>query len=54
MIAPRAVRRFRLPPDVPLSTRGGRIRLIDQTNAEIDSVAYTRYEARRKHGSLTF
>jgi uncharacterized protein YukJ len=54
VIAPRAVRRFRLPPDVPLSTRGGRIRLIDQTGADIDSVAYTHHEARRKHGSLTF
>ncbi len=53
-IPPRAVRRFPLPMHVPLSTRGGRIRLLDETGAEIDSVAYTRHEARRKHGSLTF
>ena len=53
-ILPRAVRRFTLPDDIQLSTRGGRIRLLDETGEEIDSVAYTRHEARRKHGSLTF
>jgi uncharacterized protein YukJ len=53
-IPPLAVRRFTLPRDVPLSSRGGRIRLLDAHGDEIDSVAYTRHEARRKHGSLTF
>jgi uncharacterized protein YukJ len=53
-IPPRTVRRFMLPGDVPLSNRGGRIYLIDDEGSEIDSVAYTRHEARRKHGSLTF
>jgi uncharacterized protein YukJ len=53
-IPPRAVRRFTLPSTVPLSNRGGRIRLVDNEGNEIDSVAYTRHEARRKHGSLTF
>ena len=53
-IPPRAVRRFTLPRDVPLSNRGGRIYLFDAEGNETDSVAYTRHEARRKHGSLTF
>ena len=53
-IPPRAVRRFTLPSNVPLSNRGGRIRLFDNEGNETDSVAYTRHEARRKHGSLTF
>jgi hypothetical protein len=43
-----------LPAAVPLSTRGGLIRLLDETGAEVDGVSYTRHEARRKHGSLTF
>ncbi len=53
-VPPRAVRRFPLPRDVPLSNRGGRIRLLDHEGTEIHGVAYTRHEARRKHGSLTF
>lgn len=53
-IPPRTVRRFMLPGGVPLSNRGGRIYLVDDEGSEIDSVAYTRHEARRKHGSLTF
>jgi hypothetical protein len=39
---------------VPLSTSGGLIRLIDAAGDEIDGVSYTRHEARRKHGKLTF
>jgi uncharacterized protein YukJ len=54
VIPPRAVRRFPLPADVPLSYRGGLIRLLDGTGEEVDGVSYTRYEVRRKHGSLTF
>ena len=53
-IPPRAVRRFSLPRGVPLSNRGGRIFLFNAEGAETDSIAYTRHEARRKHGSLTF
>ena len=53
-IPPRSVLRFPLPSGVPLSNRGGRIRLLDDTGAEIDSVAYTRHQARRRHGSITF
>ena len=54
VIPPRAVRRFPLPADVPLSNRGGLIRLLDGTGEEVDGVSYTRHEVRRKHGSLTF
>jgi uncharacterized protein YukJ len=53
-VPPRSVRRFLLPAAVPLSTRGGLIRLLDENGAEVDGVSYTRHEARRKHGTLTF
>jgi uncharacterized protein YukJ len=53
-VLPREVRRFALPADVPLSTRGDLIRLLDANGAEIDSVSFTRRDARRKYGSLTF
>ena len=49
--APFAGSRYR---DVPLSSRGGLIRLLDGDGEEVDGVSYTRHEARRKHGSLTF
>src|SRR5215213_1123894 len=54
VVPPRAVRRFELRRDVPLSSRGGVIRLLDNDGEEVDGVSYTRNEARRKHGSLTF
>jgi hypothetical protein len=54
VVPPRAVRRFDLRDDVPLSSRGGVIRLVDGDGKEVDGVSYTRHEARRKHGSLTF
>jgi hypothetical protein len=54
VIPPRRVRRFSLPDDVPLSSRGGVIRLLDATGDEQDSVSYTRHEVRRAHGSLIF
>jgi uncharacterized protein YukJ len=54
VVPPRTVRRFPLPADVPLSSRGGLIRLLDGDGEEVDGVSYTRDEARRKHGSLTF
>jgi uncharacterized protein YukJ len=54
VIPPRQTRRFPLPDDVPLSSRGGLIRLLDPTGNEVDGVSYTRREARHKHGSLTF
>ena len=54
VVPPRAVRRFSLPAAVPLSSRGDLIRLLDPDGAEVDGVSYTRHEARRKHGSLTF
>ncbi len=54
VIPPRRVRRFDLPERVPLSTRGGVIRLLDRSGQEIDSVRYTRGETRRKRGSLNF
>jgi uncharacterized protein YukJ len=53
-VLPRSVRRFELPEDMQLSNRGGIIRLLDPSGQEIDGVSYTRHEARRKHGSLTF
>src|SRR5215210_411864 len=54
VVPPRTVRRFLLPADVPLSSRGGLIRLLDGDGQEVDGVSYTRHEVRRKHGSLTF
>ena len=54
IVPPRTVRRFPLPAAVPLSSRGGLIRLLDSDGAEVDGVSYSRHEARRKHGSLTF
>jgi hypothetical protein len=54
VVPPRTVRRFPLPAVVPLSSRGGLIRLLDGDGEEVDGVSYTRHEARRKHGSLTF
>lgn len=54
VVPPRTVRRFRLPDAVPLSSRGGLIRLLDSDGEEVDGVSYTRHEVRRKHGSLTF
>jgi uncharacterized protein YukJ len=54
VVSPRTVRRFPLPAAVPLSSRGGLIRLLDGDGDEVDGVSYTRHEARRKHGSLTF
>ena len=54
VVPPRTVRRFSLPAEVPLSSRGGLIRLLDGDGQEVDGVSYTRHEARRKHGSLTF
>lgn len=53
-VPPHRGRRVPLPDHVPLSTRGGRIRLLDDQGEEVDAVAYTRQEARRKRGSLTF
>jgi uncharacterized protein YukJ len=54
VVPPRTVRRFDLCPDVPLSSRGGLIRLLDGDGEEVDGVSYTRHEVRRKHGSLSF
>jgi uncharacterized protein YukJ len=54
IVPPRRVRHFPLPGDVPLSTCGGLIRLLDPAGEEIDGVSYTRHEARQKHGALTF
>jgi uncharacterized protein YukJ len=54
VVPPRAVRRFELHRDVPLSSRGGVIRLVDTDGQEVVGVSYTRHEVRRKHGSLTF
>ena len=54
VVPPRTVRRFPLPADVPLSSRGGLIRLLDGNGEEVDGVSYTRHEAKRKHGLLTF
>jgi hypothetical protein len=53
-VPPRTVRHFPLPDAVPLSSRGGLIRLLDGEGEEVDRVPYTRHEARRNHGSLTF
>jgi hypothetical protein len=53
-VPPRTTRRFWLPADVALSSRGGLIRLLGGDGEEIDGVSYTRHEVRRKHGSLTF
>lgn len=53
-VPPRSVRCFGLPAAVPLSNRGGVIRLLDSAGAEVDGVSYTRHEARRKRGALTF
>ncbi len=53
-IPPRTGRRFSLPGAVALSNRGGLIRLIDEAGNEVDGVSYTRHEARRKRGKLTF
>ena len=54
VVPPRAVRRFELRRDVPLSSRGGVIRLVDSDGEEVDGGLHTRHEVRRKHGSLTF
>jgi uncharacterized protein YukJ len=54
VVPPHTVRRFELRKDVPLSSRGGVIRLLDGMGEEVDGVSYTRHEVRRKHGSLTF
>jgi uncharacterized protein YukJ len=54
VVPPRTVRRFPLPDAVPLASRGGLIRLLDGNGDQVDGVSYTRHEARRKHGSLTF
>lgn len=54
VVPPRSVRRFELRDDVQLSTRGGLIRLLDESGEEVDGVSYTRREARQKHGALTF
>jgi uncharacterized protein YukJ len=54
VMSPRSVRRFELRHDVPLSSRGGMIRLVDNEGEEVDGVSYTRHEVRRKRGSLTF
>ena len=54
VVPPRTVRRFPLPASVPLSTRGGLIRLLDGDGEEVDGVSYTRHEVRRKRGSLIF
>ena len=54
VVPPRTVRRFPLAADVPLSSRAGLIRLLDANGEEVDGVSYTRHEARRKRGSLTF
>jgi uncharacterized protein YukJ len=54
VILPRTARRFPLPAAVALSSRGGLIRLLDDDGIEVDRVSYTRHEARRKHGTLTF
>ena len=54
VVPPHTVRRFELRKDVPLSSRGGVIRLLDGNGEEVDGVSYTRHEVRRKHGSLTF
>jgi uncharacterized protein YukJ len=54
VVPPHAVRRFELGTDVPLSSRGGLIRLLNGSGEEVDGVSYTRHEVRRKHGSLTF
>jgi uncharacterized protein YukJ len=53
-VPPREIRRFPLPAEVQLSTLGGTIRLLNERGDEIDGVSYTRREARRKRGSLTF
>jgi uncharacterized protein YukJ len=54
VVPPLTVRRFPLPDPVPLSSRGGLIRLLDSNGEEVDGVSYTRHEVRRKHGTLTF
>jgi len=54
VVPPHTVHRFPLPIAVPLSSRGGMIRLLDGDGQEVDGVSYTRHEARRKHGTLTF
>jgi uncharacterized protein YukJ len=53
-IPPHRSRRFALPAAMQLSSRGGLIRLLDEAGHEVDGVSYTRHEARRKHGKLTF
>jgi len=54
LIPGRRARRFPLPASVPLSTRGGLLKLIDNEGVEVDGVSYTRQETRGKRGSLTF
>ncbi len=54
LIPARRARRFPLPASVPLSARGGLLRLIDNEGVEVDGVTYTRQETRAKRGSLTF
>jgi hypothetical protein len=53
-IPPHRGRRFPLPEDVQLSSRGGLIRLLDRDGVVVDGVSYTRREARRKRGILRF
>jgi hypothetical protein len=54
VVPPRTVRRFELLQDIPLSSRGGLILLLDGDGEEVDGVSYTRHEVRRKHGLLNF
>lgn len=44
----------RLPVHVPLSNRGGAIRLLDPVGAEVDAVTYTREEARDEGRTVAF
>jgi uncharacterized protein YukJ len=54
VVPPRTARRFELGRDVPISSRGGVIRLVDVEGKEVDAVSFTRREVRRMHGSLSF
>ena len=47
-------RRFDLPRSVPLSADGGVIRLLDPAGQEVDRVTYTRRQAARRRGAITF
>lgn len=53
-LPPHRGRRFPLPEDVQLSSRGGLIRLLDRDGVVVDGVSYTRREARHKRGILRF